>query len=165
VLVGTAGMTGECGAGNWAVHWRLFPPARVAPVGGDAAGTEINNASVVLFAEVQGLRVMALGDVETEAQQVLVRTISAGGPALTPVDVVIVAHHGSARQEPRFYQLLRPRTALIGVGAGNDYGHPSPSALAMLHRVGAIVFRTDQQGQLAVSGPAAHLRVATSTST
>ena len=163
VVVGTVGMTGECGTGGWAVHWRLFPPGRVPSAGADGDGTQINNASVVLFAEVQGLRVIALGDVETEAQQPLTRTISAGGPALAPVDVVIVAHHGSARQEPRLYQLLRPRVALIGVGAGNDYGHPSPSALALLHRVGAIVFRTDQQGQLAVSGPAAHLRVATST--
>jgi competence protein ComEC len=161
-VAGTVGMTGECGAGSWAVHWRLFPPSRVPTVVADGDGTEINNASVVLFAEVQGLRVMALGDVETEAQQPLVRAVSAAGPALAPVDVVIVAHHGSARQEPRLYQVLHPRVALIGVGAGNDYGHPSPSALALLHRVGAAVFRTDQQGQLAVSGPAARLRVVTS---
>jgi competence protein ComEC len=187
-VVGVTGMAGRSGVGSWAVRWRLLPPpsswqpavrsaalaggtgsvdvlggAGSAP--GDAQGTEINNASVVLFAEVQGLRVMALGDVEPEAQRPLVRTIQAqanSGSPLAPVDVVVVAHHGSARQEPALYELLRPRIALIGVGVDNDYGHPSPSALTLLRRIGALVLRTDLQGQLAVTGPAGRLRVATS---
>ena len=175
-VVGVLGMAGQSGLGSWAVRWRLLPPARApsaAVVRGSsrgmgaegAQGTEVNNASVVVFAEVQGLRVMALGDVEPEAQRPLVRTIlgqvNSGSP-LAPVDVVVVAHHGSARQEPRLYQVLRPRIALIGVGLNNDYGHPSRSALTMLQRVGALVLRTDLQGQLAVTGPAGRPRVATS---
>ena len=31
---------------------------------------------------------------------------------------------------------IEARVALIGVGAGNDYGHPAPSALALLRRAG-----------------------------
>jgi competence protein ComEC len=152
-----------------------------------AGGTEINNSSVAVFAEVQGVRVMVLGDVEPEAQRPLIQTIlgasadagvAAGagndavgrpesaeapaGSALAPVDVVVVAHHGSARQVPRLYELLRPRVALIGVGADNDYGHPAPSAMALLRRVGALSLRTDQQGQLAICGPPGDLRAVTS---
>jgi competence protein ComEC len=136
---------------------------RGSPEGMD--GTMINNSSLVVFAEVHGLRVMALGDVEPEAQRPLIRTIlsdSAAGVRMAPVDVVIVAHHGSARQEPRLYQLLRPRIAMIGVGAGNDYGHPAPFALKLLRQVGALTLRTDTQGQLAVSGTADRLRATTS---
>jgi competence protein ComEC len=81
---------------------------------------------------------------------------------MAPVDVVVVAHHGSARQEPGLYRFLRPRVALIGVGADNDYGHPAPSALALLRQIGALALRSDQQGQLAVSGPSDRLRVVTS---
>jgi len=78
-----------------------------------------------------------------------------------------VAHHGSARQDPGLLALARPRLALISVGAGNDYGHPAPSALRLLAGLGAVVARTDQRGDLAVlssggraalvtSGPRAH---------
>ena len=201
VVTALRGMSGQAGTGEWAVRWRLLPLAASAPStvagsmlaestvagsmvaestvagsmvaeSGDADGTEINNSSVVVFAEVQGLRVMALGDVEPEAQRPLARTILTGagpsaGPvtasgALAPVDVVVVSHHGSARQERRLYSVLRPRVALIGVGADNDYGHPAPSALALLRQVGALSLRTDQQGQLAVSGPPDRLRVVTS---
>jgi competence protein ComEC len=167
-VVGKLGMAGQSGAGAWTVHWRLLlsaPELGGASGSSDAQGTEINNASVVVYAQVRGLRVVALGDVEPEAQRPLIRTILAGaasGATPTPVDVVVVAHHGSARQEPRLYQLLRPRIALIGVGAGNDYGHPSPSALTLLQRVGAITLRTDRQGQLAVTGSLDRLQTATS---
>ena len=39
---------------------------------------------------------------------------------------------------------------MISVGAGNDYGHPSPLLLAELARLGVPVARTDQQGDIAV---------------
>jgi competence protein ComEC len=188
VVVAAVGMTGQSGTGAWAVHWRLLPPER-APVGGaEADGTEINNASVAVFFQVQGLRVMALGDVEPEAQRPLIRTITAslagadarvgagagvgagpgvgvgagvGGPAMAPVDVVVVAHHGSARQEPGLYELLRPRIALIGVGLNNDYGHPAPSTITLMRRLGALTLRTDLQGLLVVAGRPSALRVVT----
>ncbi len=48
------------------------------------------------------------------------------------------------------------------MGADNDYGHPAPAALAMLRRIGAAAFRTDTQGQIAVTGGPGELRVVTS---
>ena len=77
------------------------------------------------------------------------------------MDVVVFSHHGSARQEEWLYRFLHPRVALIGVGADNDYGHPAPAALGMLTRIGAVAFRTDTQGQIAVTGGPDHLRVVT----
>ena len=41
--------------------------------------------------------------------------------------------------------------ALIGVGADNTFGHPSPSALTLLAETGAVVLRTDQDGDIAVT--------------
>jgi competence protein ComEC len=178
VVTVTATISGTAGSGPWTVPWVLLSPSvptvgsgsahaigsAAGSRGSDPAGTVVNNASVVLFAQLQGLRVALLGDVEPEAQRPLVRRIEAGeaGPAALGADVVVVAHHGSARQEPRLYRLLRPRVALFGVGAGNDYGHPAPSALALVRAVGAVGVRTDRRGQIAVCGPAGRLRVVTS---
>ncbi len=74
----------------------------------------------------------------------------ADGGSLTtsggPVDVLKVAHHGSALQVRDLYAALSGRVALIGVGAGNDYGHPAAAALNLLRSVHAAVLRTDQDG-------------------
>ncbi|MBT0770820.1 ComEC/Rec2 family competence protein [Kineosporia sp. J2-2] len=173
-----AGIGGTAGQGAWQVRWRLVPPGAAAVRAGLAATSEpegelINNVSVVLLAEAGGVRVAALGDVEPEAQRALLRTLSAEaavsagpgdvGPGVQagPVDVVVLSHHGSARQEERLYRFLHPRIALIGVGADNDYGHPAPKALAMLGRIGSRAFRTDTQGRITVTGGPDDLRVVT----
>jgi competence protein ComEC len=108
-------------------------------------------------AEVGDVRLLALGDLETDAQRSLAATLT----DLPPVDVVKVAHHGSGKQHPGLYAHARPRVALIGVGDANDYGHPTPSTLAMLDRLGIRVLRTDDQGDLAVTGPADRLTAVT----
>ncbi|MEU8170717.1 hypothetical protein AB0B97_29880 [Micromonospora sp. NPDC049004] len=57
--------------------------------------------------------------------------------------------HASAYQDDSFLAAVRPAVALVPVGAGNTYGHPSPSLLARLSRGGARVLRTDTDGDLA----------------
>jgi competence protein ComEC len=64
--------------------------------------------------------------------------------------VLKVPHHGSAYQAPELLRALRPRVALVSVGAGNDYGHPAPGTLRALVAAGAVVGRTDRDGDLAV---------------
>ena len=55
--------------------------------------------------------------------------------ALEPVDVLKVAHHGSADPGlPALLERLKPRVAAIEVGSENRYGHPTPSTLAALKR-------------------------------
>jgi competence protein ComEC len=69
-----------------------------------------------------------------------------------PVEILKVAHHGSA--DPRLAELLaltRPRIALVSVGAGNDYGHPTPSTIATLGAApGLAVYRTDRDGRITI---------------
>jgi competence protein ComEC len=160
VAVGWAGMSGATGgaADGWQVRWRLLAPRDPpqppsAGEGGD--GTAVNESSLVTEFDdgtpSGPLRVIALGDLETDGQQRLAGRMDAGLDAPAgPVDVVKVAHHGSARQSEALYRLLDARGALMGVGTGNDYGHPAPSALTMLRAAGAAVFRTDLDGDVAV---------------
>ena len=62
-----------------------------------------------------------------------------------------VGHHGSRTSSGNdFLDVVRPRLALISVGAGNSYGHPDPDVLRALARHGAVVLRTDREGSVVV---------------
>ncbi|WP_244904219.1 ComEC/Rec2 family competence protein [Streptacidiphilus jiangxiensis] len=124
------------GALHWEVLWPPDPSGEGVPPGP-------NNASVALLVTLPGLRMALLGDLEPPAQQ---RLLGAVGP----VDVLKVAHHGSAKQDPALIAALHPRLALLSVGRGNRYGHPAPTTLRLLRSLGTTVVRTDQQGDLAV---------------
>ncbi|MBE1492871.1 ComEC/Rec2 family competence protein [Plantactinospora soyae] len=106
-----------------------------------------NNNSVVLRAEVRGTSILLTGDAETEEQRALLDRVPVG---MLRADVVKLAHHGSAYQEPAFLDAVDPAVALVPVGVDNGYGHPSPAVLARLTRSGARVLRTDTDGDLAV---------------
>ena len=67
--------------------------------------------------------------------------------ALEPVDVLKVAHHGSADPGlPALLERLTPRIAAIEVGKENRYGHPAPSTLAALNAAVPTLLRTDRDG-------------------
>ncbi|MFI8945325.1 ComEC/Rec2 family competence protein [Streptomyces sp. NPDC053750] len=117
-----------------------------------------NDASVTLLVRTAGLRLLLLGDLEPPAQQELARSPAAA--ALEDVDVLKVAHHGSAHQDPDLIRKVAPRLALISCGDDNTYGHPAPSTVAALRAQGAMVLRTDRDGALAVTGTGEALRVA-----
>ena len=105
-----------------------------------------NNNSLVVLVEVDGVRVLLAGDAQVEEQSELVAAL---GPERLRADVLKVAHHGSAYQDPDFLAAVHPRLALVSVGAGNPYGHPNLVMLAGLRRDGARVLRTDLDGDLA----------------
>ncbi|WP_435602677.1 ComEC/Rec2 family competence protein [Streptomyces sp. bgisy130] len=112
-----------------------------------------NDASVTLLVRTGGLSILLLGDLEPPAQQGLL----AAHPELGGVDVLKVAHHGSAYQDPPLMQRLAPRLALISCGADNPYGHPAPRTIAALRAQGARVLRTDTDGAIAILGTPAGL--------
>ncbi|WP_217239922.1 ComEC/Rec2 family competence protein [Streptomyces sp. AC555_RSS877] len=141
----TRGMAGErrrTGALSWEVLWP--PPSPVPEPEGP------NDASVALLVRSAGLRFLLLGDLEPPAQQALLR--SPAGARLGGMDVLKVAHHGSAYQDPELIRRVAPRLALISCGADNPYGHPAPSTVAALRAGGAVVLRTDRDGAVAVAG-------------
>ncbi|MGW0943358.1 ComEC/Rec2 family competence protein [Streptomyces sp. NPDC002623] len=135
-----AGERRRIGALDWEVLW---PPPNPVP---EPDGP--NDASVTLLVRSAGLRMLLLGDLEPPAQQALVRSPAAA--LVRGVDVLKVAHHGSAYQDPDLIRAVAPRLALISCGAGNSYGHPAPSTVAALRAGGAAVFRTDRDGAVAV---------------
>ncbi len=139
---GRRGLSGALGAYRWDVLWPR-----------DGARITGNDASVtVLFSGP--IRMLFLGDLSEQAQASMTRASRAG-----TVDVVKVAHHGSADQSEKLYRDIRAVVGVISVGAGNTYGHPTDRLLAILARVGTQAFRTDQQGLVLIAGTSADLTI------
>ncbi|WP_235737575.1 ComEC/Rec2 family competence protein [Nocardioides alcanivorans] len=116
----------------------------VGPVPG-APITGPNDSSVVVLAEVRGVRILMTGDVEPAGQRLLAQSLAG-----LQVDVLKVPHHGSRHQVFDFLTGLGPKVALVSAGADNDYGHPAPETLEALTDAGVSVLRTDVDGDVAV---------------
>src|SRR5690606_6694787 len=109
VVEASAGMAGSLGEARWRVLW---PRAdnRAFPTG--------NDASVVLDVRGGGIPPsLLLGDLSASPQ----RSLVASGTLAPPYALVKVAHHGSADQEPRIYELAHPSVAVMMVGADNTF--------------------------------------------
>ncbi|WP_307844511.1 ComEC/Rec2 family competence protein [Actinotalea solisilvae] len=167
--VGDRDPDGEGRAGDvaWTVLWpvasRVPVAAALDPPADGGGGEEANDASLVVHLRAPGLDVLALGDVEPEAQERLAALLpgapgEGGGPG-TAVDVVKVAHHGSAHQSARLAQALAPSVALVSAGAGNSYGHPARSTVELYRATGALVLTTDRCGAVTVAEEGDRLRV------
>ncbi len=136
------GIAGALGHLNWSVLW----PADGVPV------EPGNPASVVVrFDAGSGCDAFCvdgvdLGDLPAAEQTRLLRL-----GALATATVVKVSHHGSRDQDPNLYRLLHSSVGLIGVGADNDYGHPTDEALDMLASTGTLALRSDHNGIVLIS--------------
>ena len=76
------------------------------------------------------------------------------------VDVLKVAHHGSRSSsiEP-FIEATHPAFALISVGLGNSYHHPTAQVLERLNNVHSQIFRTDLTGLVSIRSDGRKLEV------
>lgn len=99
-----------------------------------------NDASLVVVAEVDGVRVALVGDIETYAQEDL-------GPI--DADILKVPHQGAATSSPDWLAASAGRVAVVSVGA-NDYGHPAEWVLEVLEATGATLCRTDRDGDVTI---------------
>ena len=153
IVLAQTGMTGAIGD----YRWRVLTPSRTA---GEAEDS--NDGSIGMLWSSSRLNFLTLADLGEKAQMRIVEQ-DAGlvSEARSRPLVLKVAHHGSADFYPELYEALRAPVALIGVGRENSYGHPTQRALDSLWLAGSRVFRTDLEGDIAVSiGAAGELTVA-----
>ncbi len=115
----------------------IWPPASL--VSEPLAGADPNERAVVAVARWRRFSMLLTADAEAEAVPI--------DPG--PIDVLKVAHHGS--DDAGLGSMLdrtRPKLAVVSVGAGNPYGHPTPGTLATLARHGIRTLRTDRVGTI-----------------
>ncbi len=115
----------------------LWPPREL--LADPLAGADPNAQALVLLARWDDFSILLTADAEAEAVPI--------DPG--PVDVLKVAHHGSEDAGlDALLDRIAPRLAVISVGAGNAYGHPTPTALAALTAHHVPVLRTDRDGMI-----------------
>jgi competence protein ComEC len=99
-----------------------------------------NDDSLVLRLEYRGNSALLLGDAERALEAEIAHDER-------PVDILKVAHHGSATSTtPELLAVIKPKFAVISVGAHNNYGHPRHEVLERLNAARAQTFRTDESG-------------------
>jgi competence protein ComEC len=145
IVVARAGETFSLGKLRLQVLW----PDESGPAGADP-----NQHAIVLLASFGSVDLLLTADAESDV------TLPLRPP---PVELLKVAHHGSedAGLVP-LLDRLRPRVAVVSVGAHNDYGHPAQSTLGALDQVaGLSVYRTDVDGRVTVESDGHHFWVRT----
>ena len=111
------------------------------------AFTDKNDASMVLSVNCWNFTMLFTGDISSKTEAELL-----GKKLLSDVDVLKVAHHGSAGSSSTdFLKAVKAEAAMISVGADNSYGHPAKEALERLEKAGCRIYRTDQEGMICVS--------------
>ena len=121
----------------------LWPPP--ALLASPLSDQDPNQQALVIEARWHDFSMLLTADAEAESVP-----IEPG-----PIDVLKVAHHGS--DDAGLASLLertRPRLAVISVGQGNPYGHPTPQTLQTLQKHGVPTLRTDRDGVVDIAvGP------------
>jgi competence protein ComEC len=117
-------------------HFRMLAPGR-----DQVTGSMRPNDDCLVFTAAFGATTALLeGDAERPAER---RIVEEHPEAM----LLKVAHHGSASgTSADFLATVRPRYAVISVGARNVYGHPRLEVLERLQEAGVKTYRTDEEG-------------------
>ena len=104
----------------------------------------VNNMSVVTKLVYGDVSFLFVGDLEKEGDWEM---LSFGD--LNRSDVLKVGHHGSITSTTQsFLNLVQPEYAIVSVGEGNKFNHPSELVMEILRLSNATVYRTDLEGAI-----------------
>jgi len=124
---------------------RLHVGGAVISVLSPEADPRVDTPSLILRIESGRFSALFMGDATDEALADLLLH-----PEGMHSRVYVPPHHGAATPHGvALVDAVRPEVALISVGAGNRYGHPTPETLAALS--GITTFRTDRDGTVEVT--------------
>lgn len=108
------------------------------------ATDDTNESSIILMVTYGETKFLFTGDAEYEAEQAVLAT----GADLS-CDVLKVGHHGSDSSTSYMWlNAIMPEYAVISVGEGNTYGHPTDEVLSRLHDAEVTTYRTDLNGDV-----------------
>jgi beta-lactamase superfamily II metal-dependent hydrolase len=105
---------------------------------------DLNNYSIVCKLKYGNNSFLFEGDAEDVSEnEILAKQLD------IQADVLKVGHHGSNSSTTQAYlDKVNPKYAIIEVGKGNDYGHPTEATIQKLNAKGIKTFRTDLNGTI-----------------
>lgn len=111
----------------------------IAPV--NITGDDLNQYSAVIMLTYGDNKFLFMGDAGEPSETQITAAVKA--------DVLKVGHHGSnTATSQAFLNKVHPKYAVIEVGKGNSYGHPTAATLSKLQNIGATIYRTDNDGTI-----------------
>jgi beta-lactamase superfamily II metal-dependent hydrolase len=106
---------------------------------------ELNDTALVSVFRSENMSAAFLSDIGTNVGQYLAKN------GVFQADIVKVAHHGSRNSlDEEFFREISPSIAIIEVGVGNRYHHPSPETISLFEKLRIPLFRTDINGTISV---------------
>ena len=115
-----------------------------------------NNSSLVIKLTFGEVSFLFTGDAELQAEEAMIRKWGFGLRST----VLKAGHHGSDTSSTEsFLRYVRPRIAVVPVGEGNRFGHPSAEVIERLERMGAEVYRTDLNGTVTITTDGKELNI------
>ncbi len=106
--------------------------------------SDTNDWSAVLKLTYGKKSFLFTGDAETKAEVDMIAS-----KQNLRADVLKVGHHGARTStSSAFLNAVKPTYAVISVGKGNSYGHPTTEVLNRLKSYKVNIFRTDLQGTI-----------------
>ncbi|MBI2474841.1 MBL fold metallo-hydrolase [Candidatus Uhrbacteria bacterium] len=115
---------------------------------------ERNNTSIVIRMSYGDSSFLLTGDAQTEVEDDYAKLVG-------DIDVLKVGHHGSKTSTSvLLLKTIKPEFAIISDGVDNKYGHPHPIVLERLKDIGAMIFRTDKDGDVLAKSDGVSLQVA-----
>jgi competence protein ComEC len=103
---------------------------------------DANDYSIVIKLTYGNTSFLLTGDAEAVSEnQMLSKGLNLSSTVLK------VGHHGSrSSTSPSFLNKVNPKFAVISVGKGNSYGHPTQDVMDRLRAKNIPVYRTDENG-------------------
>lgn len=127
----------------------LWPPVE------DPVREASNDDSLVMRIEDGATSFLLTGDIEQAEERKIV-----GEDGQLASTFLKVPHHGSKTSStPPFLAAVQPRIAVVSVGEGNAYGHPSESVVERYAEDGVRLLRTDRDGAVTISTDGAAISV------
>lgn len=106
--------------------------------------SDLNNWSAVLHVTYGKKSFLFAGDAEEKSETDMINS-----KQTLKADVLKVGHHGAKQSTGKnFLKTVKPTYAVISVGKGNNYGHPTSTVINNLKNAKVNIYRTDKQGTI-----------------
>ncbi|MDP4133164.1 MAG: ComEC/Rec2 family competence protein [Bacillota bacterium] len=109
--------------------------------------SDLNDYSAVVRIKYKDTAFIVMGDAGVANEKEMIEDKNNDLSA----NVIRIGHHGSdTSTSSRFLNRVKPSVALISVGKGNEYGHPSIDVIKRLKDRRIKVYRTDKNGEIQI---------------